>query len=202
MLGAHFTARREAICLTPYEDGMMPDPKDPTRQDEIVRYSIGMGSIAKHGEKTKAITVRQAFQQFKKAVRSREQSVLWSLGLGVWFPSPMPVLQQHFDAAFNLYYQGGSDGLKAVSALVRQGKMQEAADEFLRWDMNSKGIKKKGLLERRKLERQLFLAGSYGELNPVRLYHGNPHVPNAPFDLYNVTERDLKGWFEIGEDDE
>jgi GH24 family phage-related lysozyme (muramidase) len=199
-LGGHFIVRREAIVLVPYRDGLMIDPGDPTRQDKVERWSIGMGSLAKHGERTKSISVKQAFQQLHKAVRVREQAVLWALGLRIWFKPPAPVLQQHVDAGFSLYYQGGSDGLKAVSALVRQGKMQEAADEFLRWDMDAEGVKKKGLLARRELERDLFLTGNYGDLNPVRLYRGDPKT--SQFEEYNVTERDLKGWLEPDAEDE
>src|SRR5215207_80043 len=194
LLGAHFTARREAIVLVPYRDGMMIDPKDPTHQDKIERWSVGLGSLARHGERTKPLTVKKAFSEFHKAVRTREQSVLWALGLGIWFPSPVPVLQQHVDSVFSLYYQGGSDGLKAVSALVRAGRMQEAADEFLRWDADAEGIPRKGLKARRELERTLFLTGDHGALNPVRLYRGDPKT--TPFEEYNVTERDLKGWLE------
>jgi len=200
LLGAHFIARREAIVLVPYRDGMMIDPKDPTRQDKVERWSVGMGSLAKHGGQTRPISVKQSFQQFHKAVRTREQAVLWALGLRIWFRSPVPVLQQHVDAAFSLYYQGGSDGLKAVGALVRAGRMQEAADEFLKWDMDAEGVRKKGLLARRELERTLFRAGDYGELNPVRLYRGDPKT--TPFEEYIVTERDLKGWTQPDDEDD
>jgi GH24 family phage-related lysozyme (muramidase) len=191
-LGGHFVARREAVVLVPYRDGLMVDPHDETRK--IERWSIGMGTLAEHGEHTAPVTVRQAFREFHKAVRAREQAVTWALGLRRWFPSPTPVLQQHVDAAFSLYYQGGSDGLKAVSALVRQGRMLEAAMEFLQWGTDAEGVRKKGLLARRDLERLLFLTGDYGDLNPVRLYRGDPKVPDAPFELYNVTPDDLAGW--------
>jgi GH24 family phage-related lysozyme (muramidase) len=191
-LGAHFVVAREALVLVPYRDGWMRDPKDATKQVE--RWSIGAGSLAKHGGQTKPISVKKAFQQFRKAVRSREQEVRWALGIRVFSLPPVPVLQHHYDAVFSLYYQGGSDGLKAVAAHVQAGHMIEAANEFLRWDQDAAGINRTGLFARRQLERNLFLTGDYGKLNPVKLWRGDPRTTQP--ELYDVTAEDLKGWDE------
>jgi GH24 family phage-related lysozyme (muramidase) len=195
--GAHFIIGREALVLVPYRDGWMRDPKDATRQVE--RWSIGAGSLAKHGERTKPITVKQAFQQFRKAVRSREQEVRWALGLRKYTLPPMRVEQHHYDAVFSLYYQGGSDGLKAVAEFVMRGAPLEAANEFLKWDMDAAGINRTGLFARRQLERNLFLFGDYGKLNPVKLWRGDPRQTQP--ELYDVTDEDLKGWDEPDDDD-
>src|SRR5215218_8036327 len=111
--GAHFIVRREAIVLAPYRDGFLDEAKTQPR------WSIGMGALAKKGGRTKPITVKKAFHLLHKEVETRVQNVAWALGVRVWSQPPVPVQQWQFDAVFSLYYQGGSDGLKAVAALVR-----------------------------------------------------------------------------------
>lgn len=197
-LGAHFMFKREALVLVPYTDGHMPDPRDPTKQ--VVRYSIGFGCLAKHGERTPPISVKKGFHLFHQAVESRIQTVRWAMGLRVWTKPPVPVLQRHLDAVCALYFQGGSDGLKAVSALIREGNLQGAADEFLRWDTDADGVQRTALYGRRQLERDLFLTGDYGVLNPIRLYRGNPRTTH--WEDYYVTPEDLKGWTEPGAEDD
>jgi len=191
---AHFLTRREAIVLAPYRDGFFDLEKTQPR------WSIGSGVIAKHGAKTKLITVKKSFHLLHKEMETRIQTVAWALGVRKFSVPSVPLEQHHFDAVFSLYYQGGSDGLKAVSALIQQGLMTEAADEFKRWDANRHGEQKDGLRARRELERHLFLTGDYGELNPVRLYRHDPH-DNPHFEEYHVTEADLKGWLEDDDGD-
>ena len=192
--GAHFIARREAIVLVPYRDGHMKDPLDPTKTVE--RWSIGIGCLAERGGDTDPITVRDAFRLFHKAVASRIRQVTWALGLRVWNRPPVPVLQQHVDAVCSGYFQSGSDLLRAVSVHVRAGRMREAADEFLHWDQDADGVQRAGLYGRRQTERTLFLTGDYGQLNPVRLYRGDPR--QTAFENYNVTPEDLGGWVDDG----
>jgi len=176
----------------------MPDPRDPTQTVE--RWSIGVGCLAKHGAATKPVSVKKAFHLFHEAVESRIQTVRWAMGLRVWSKPPVPILQHHLDAVCSLYFQGGSDGLKAVSALIRAGDLQAAADEFLRWDTDAAGINRPGLYGRRELERDLFLTGNYGVLNPIRPDSGDPRTTH--WEDYYVTDRDLKGWTEPDEGDE
>src|SRR5215204_2928843 len=147
---AHFLTRREAIVLAPYRDGFFDLEKTQPR------WSIGMGALAKHGVKTKPITVKKAFRLLHKEMETRIQTVAWALGIRKFSAPPAPLEQHHFDAVFSLYYQGGSDGLKAVAALIQQGRMEDAADEFKRWDANRHGEQKDGLRSRRELERHLF----------------------------------------------
>ena len=190
-LGAHFIAKREACVLVPYLDGFL----DPATKQEP-RYSIGFGTLAKHGARTKPITVRKAFKFFRRGVIAREATVNRAMRI-----PPTEIPQHAFNAVFSLYYQGGTDGLLAVARWVREGKMEEAANEFLHWDTTASGEHREGLLNRRQLERAMFLKGDYGELNPIRLYDHDPHVNNTWID-YTVTERDLKGWTDTSPDED
>ncbi len=67
--------------------------------------------------------------------------------------------QNMFDAIISLTYNIGVNGFKrsSVLRLLKQGDKQNAADAFLLWNMAG-GKVLKGLVNRRKKERELFLS--------------------------------------------
>ena len=72
--------------------------------------------------------------------------------------------QNQFDALASFIYNVGRSAFigSTMYRLIKLGKMNEAADEFLRWDkvtINGKKVSSQGLLNRRKKERALFLKG-------------------------------------------
>lgn len=167
-LGLLFIAQREALVTVSYQDGQ--------------HFSIGFGSndpALKHGDE---ITVAEAFRRLKTDVATRELVVDRLLKI--------PVRQHEWDALMSLYYQGGSDGLRAVVKLLNESKRQEAADEFLQWDKNAAGEHKPGLLRRRERERLMFMHGVYGDnLLTLPMWRGNPKT--TPREEYHVQEEDL-----------
>ena len=66
--------------------------------------------------------------------------------------------QYQFDALVSFTYNLGEGALKksTLLRLVNQKKFEEAAQQFLRWVFNDGAIMK-GLVKRRKMERDLFL---------------------------------------------
>src|SRR6476659_2848064 len=93
----------EALVLTAYKDGE--------------HHSIGFGSNDPKLKPGDTITAKEAFTRLKADVAKREPIVNKAL--------KVPVTQHQFDALFSLYYQGGSDGLKAVADLINAGEMRE-----------------------------------------------------------------------------
>lgn len=150
--GLLFVACREALVLTAYQDGQ--------------HLSIGFGSNDPSLKEGDTISVREAFDRLRRDVDARARLVSGALRV--------EVEQHQFDALFSLFYQGGSDGYRAVLKLINDSKMDEAADEFLRWDTNAKGEHKTGLMRRRVMERRLFLNADYGDLTRIPFWRGNP----------------------------
>jgi GH24 family phage-related lysozyme (muramidase) len=151
-LGLLFIARREGLVLTAYQDGE--------------HHSVGFGHNDPALKPGDTISVRRAFELLKGDVRKREPNVVKALD--------RDVKPHEFDALFSLYYQGGSDGLQAVAEHINAGNMLKAADEFLKWDTNAKGEHLRGLLKRRRAERDIFLNADYGELTPIPFWRGDP----------------------------
>lgn len=167
-LGVLFIAQREALVLRAYRDG--------------IHHSIGFGSNDPALKPGDEITVAEAFRRLKTDIATRELVVDRML--------KVPVKQHEWDALVSLYYQGGSDGLRAVCKLLNAGKHQEAADEFLKWGTNAKGEPMAGLLRRREREREMFLRASYGDdLMTLPMWRGNPRT--TPREEYHVQEEDL-----------
>jgi len=166
-LGVLFIARREGLVLTAYQDGE--------------HKSIGFGSNDPTLKEGDTITVKEAFQRLKADIEKREKSVEKAL--------KVPLEQHEWDALFSLFYQGGSDGLKAVAGLINDGMKLQAAEEFLNWDTNAAGEHKEGLMKRRRLERDLFLNANYGDIDPIPYWEGNPRT--TAMKQYRVTDEDL-----------
>ena len=140
--GFNLLAELEGVVLKPYKDSV----GIPT---------IGIGSTYyEDGTKVKmtdkAITKERAIQLAKNTVKSFEQQVNKSILL--------PMTQNQFDAMVLLCYNIGESGF-ARSSVVRNfnaGNLQKAADSFLLWN-KAGGKVSKGLTNRRKKERELFL---------------------------------------------
>lgn len=133
----------EGIVLRPY-------------RDSVGIPTIGIGSTYyEDGTKVKmsdkAITKERAIQLAKNVVKSFEAQVNKSILL--------PMVQNQFDAMVLLCYNIGKSGF-ARSSVVRNfnaGNIQKAADSFLLWN-KAGGKVVKGLVNRRNIERTLFLS--------------------------------------------
>jgi len=70
----------------------------------------------------------------------------------------VPLNRNENDALLSFVYNLGSQNLKksTLLKLLNQGKREESADEFLKWD-KSRGKVLAGLTRRREAERKLFL---------------------------------------------
>ena len=140
--GFNLLAELEGVVLNPYKDSV----GIPT---------IGIGSTyyedgTKVTMKDKAITKERAIQLAKNVVKSFEARVNKSI--------IVPMTQNQFDAMVLLCYNIGESGF-ARSSVVRNfnaGNLQKAADSFLLWN-KAGGKVSKGLTNRRKKERNLFL---------------------------------------------
>ena len=140
--GFRLLGELEGIVLRPYKDSV----GIPT---------IGIGSTYyEDGTKVKmtdkAITKERAIQLAKNVVKSFEAQVNKSILL--------PMTQNQFDSMVLLCYNIGESGF-ARSSVVRhfnEGNLQKAADSFLLWN-KAGGREVKGLTNRRKKERELFL---------------------------------------------
>ena len=140
--GFNLLAELEGVVLTPYKDSV----GIPT---------IGIGSTYyEDGTKVKmtdkAITKERAIQLAKNVVKSFEARVNKSILL--------PMTQNQFDAMVLLCYNIGKSSF-ARSSVVRHfnlGNIQKAADSFLLWN-KAGGKVVQGLVNRRKIERELFL---------------------------------------------
>jgi GH24 family phage-related lysozyme (muramidase) len=183
---ARFTARREGIVLVPYRDGN--------------GFSIGCGH---HLGKLSAVphlqwTVDQAFSTLMDDLAQRVEQVQKYLKVAI--------SSNQVHALVDLYYQGGTDGLKAVATIINSRNPddpqsvlksdREAAREFLNWDTNAAGDHLAGLLKRRALEVAMFIAGDYGsDLAEIPLWEQvDPSTHKVRFSdmkQYKIKETDI-----------
>ena len=140
--GFRLLGELEGIVLKPY-------------RDSVGIPTIGIGSTYyEDGTKVrmadKPITTERAIQLAKNVVKSFEAQVNKSILL--------PMTQNQFDSMVLLCYNIGESGF-ARSSVVRHfnaGNLQKAADSFLLWN-KAGGRVSRGLTNRRKKERELFL---------------------------------------------
>jgi GH24 family phage-related lysozyme (muramidase) len=151
--GVKFIAQREACVLVAYQDGE--------------HMSIGFGHNDPKLRSGHQISVLGAIENLKKDIVLREPAVSKALGNA-------KVSDDQFSALVSLYYQGGSDGLKAVCAHVKNGNLRAASEEFLRWDKNAAGKRLAGLAKRRLMEKAIFDRCDYGDLTTIKVWHGDP----------------------------
>jgi GH24 family phage-related lysozyme (muramidase) len=150
--GACALAREEGVVLQVYMDGNTP--------------AVGMGhndARLKVGDK---ITLEEAVALFKQDIKKFTAGVLKVL--------TKPTLQHELDAMILLAYNIGlgSFSRSSVVAHFNSGDKAKAADAFLLWHKASG--KADVLLGRRQRERTLFLTSSYGKIDTVPVWTGDP----------------------------
>jgi lysozyme len=153
-----YILRREGIVLALYRDG--------NGWSILAGHYLGDGSKPpKKINKTIDISIEGALKQ--AVIDTNERAKIVNTYLKV------PIKQEQFDALLTLYYQGGSDGLKAVTDIVNNRDIndpqsvltsnREALREILQWDTDAAGHHLEGLLKRRGLEVAMYIAGEYGQ---------------------------------------
>jgi len=165
--GILFIARREALVLVAYQDG--------------VHRSIGFGSNSETLKEGDTITVKGAFALLRKDIEEREKRIEGLLKRS---------LKTHqWDALMSLHYQSGNRYLPAIAALLNAKQDVTALELWLLCDRNLAGQRLDGLHKRRVLEVKLFQNGEYGELSPIPFWRGNPRSTKR--EEYEVRDADL-----------
>ncbi|MFB2833299.1 glycoside hydrolase family protein [Floridanema evergladense] len=141
------------------------------------------------------ITVAQAEEMLKKELRKFEAAVADAVKIDI--------NDNQFSALVCFSYNVGARSLFESTLLKRlnEGKIQEAADEFLRWD-KAGGQVFLGLSRRRRAERALFLSQSWEEFltwEPTRVLRlaesGQPLVQGD--DVRQVQKALIKAGFNL-----
>ncbi|MFB2974819.1 glycoside hydrolase family protein [Microseira sp. BLCC-F43] len=124
-------------------------------QDPVGVWTIGWGCTEGVYEGMK-ITRAQAEEMLKKEIEKFETAVANAV--------KVQINDNQFSALVSFSYKQGARALfeSTLLKLLNQGKFQEAADEFPRWD-KAGGQVLLGLSRRRRAERALFLSQSWEE---------------------------------------
>jgi lysozyme len=165
--GILFIACREALVLTAYADGPHP--------------SIGFGSNSPKLKVGDKITAKAAFDLLKTDIAKREPALSKAL--------KVTVTQPQWDACMSLHFNTGSRYIWDVVKLINAGDIEGAANLFPECDRNLAGEKLAGLHKRRVLEREMFLTGDYGVLDPIPYWPDDPRTTRMQ--QYHVQEGDL-----------
>ena len=120
-------------------------------------WTVGYGSTRINGKpvgKGTKITTEEAEVFLEQDLKSFEDGVSQNVSI--------ELTQNQFDALVCFVYNVGLGNFKKSTLLkkLNAGKLEEAAEEFLKWD-KSKGKSLPGLTRRRKAERALFLSEGY-----------------------------------------
>lgn len=115
------------------------------------KLTIGYGHTGSDVKENMTITKKQADMLLKKDLQILAEMVDSLL--------KYDVNQNQFDAILSFVYNVGIGNFMKSKMLkyINQGKIKEAADEFLKWN-KSNGVVLKGLVRRREAERALFLS--------------------------------------------
>jgi lysozyme len=116
------------------------------------KWTIGYGWTLGVNKDSKPITETEATKLLADGLENYETGVLDCVDVD---------LQQcEFDALVSFAYNLGVHALRGSTLLKRlnEGKYEEAADQFLRWNKASGNVLA-GLTKRREAERELFLNG-------------------------------------------
>jgi lysozyme len=121
------------------------------------KWTIGFGHTEGVHEGSRLPSVEAALDLLDKDIIPREKQILMSL-------KRQPT-QSQFDAMVSFVFNVGIGNLEAKtgfrgSSLLRlfnEGRIEEAADQFARWN-KVKGVISRGLIRRREAERELFLS--------------------------------------------
>jgi len=116
-------------------------------------WTVGYGTTRINGSKVTKdtrVTTDEADVFLEQDLKTFEDAV--SINVGV------ELTQNQFDALVCFVYNLGIGNFKKSTLLkkINAGKLEEAANEFLKWD-KADGKKLAGLTRRRKAERELFL---------------------------------------------
>lgn len=160
--GIKFISQREAFVSVAYRDG-------GTDAEPFYAYGFGNqrrpdGSRVQLGD---TITVEEAFRRQAEHIEANDKDLARNI--------KAPIRQCEWDAIASLYYQEGSDALRAVVPHFNDGDFREGIIEFASWD-------KDGLLaSRRCKEIRLARHANYGDLaKGFKFYDGNPRDGRAP----------------------
>jgi lysozyme len=132
-------------------------------QDIAGVWTIGVGHTAARGnpkpEVGMTLSLEEVLRVFEEDIVDCEREVLAAV--------TTVLNQRQFDAIVSWQFNLGRIGRADVTLTKRlnQGRLDEAADELLRWDKATvKGEKRSvvGLTRRRVAEREMFLRGEYG----------------------------------------
>lgn len=177
--GIDLIKRWEGLVLYAYDDADASTPKKRIQYGMKVAgtLTIGYGHTSAAGppkvEQGMTITEREAEEILARDLFKYEQGVISAI-------TARPT-QPQFDAMVSLCYNIGP-GAFAKSSLVRRfnaGNIAEAADAFLMWN-KAGGRVLKGLENRRKDERALFLKAGPATPHPKPVEPVPPIPPPAP----------------------
>ena len=118
------------------------------------KRTIGYGHVMKDNEAIEPPITKILAEQLLQQDLLKTQAIVRKY-------CPVPLLQTQEAALISFVFNCGSGAFQA-SALRQKLLRREydlAADEFLKW-VYAKGLKLKGLIKRRLIERNLFLSGS------------------------------------------
>jgi len=120
--------------------------------DVAGKPTVGYGHLIKAGEDfSGGVTQQQATELLQNDVKWAENAVTAAVHV--------PLNQNQFDALVDFTFNLGAGALQGSTllALVNQGKMDEAADEFPKW-VHAGGKVQPGLVTRRQAERDLWVS--------------------------------------------
>lgn len=117
--------------------------------------TIGYGHKLQSGESFSQITESAALDLLMQDATQEAAPVARAL--------TVPLTQFQADAVISLAFNAGGGSIRRSTLLryLNQGYFNDAAEQFLRWT-KAGGKTSRGLVRRRKAERELFLTGNYG----------------------------------------
>lgn len=136
-LGIELIKKHEGVRLEPY-------------QDVAGLWTIGIGHLIKPGEEFTSISEEEAEDILRKDLEKAEKCVINGV--------KTPLSQSEFDALVSFVFNVGCQAFRnsTLLRLVNRGEMDDAAEQFARWN-RAGGKAVKGLTNRRLAERELFL---------------------------------------------
>lgn len=161
--GLVFKVQREAIVTVPYEDG---EWREGPRKGEK-KYSIGCGSQTPEVyPDDPPLTTPEIIARLRADVAAREVTVNRAL--------KVIVTQGAFDALVSIYYQRGSEPLKAIAELYNSGEPVWAVAKFWDYRSGANGVVTKGHTLRRLREMIMAADDNYGDQTFYPFYNGDP----------------------------
>ncbi|WP_082016125.1 lysozyme [Aureimonas altamirensis] len=141
-------AGHEGIVTSPYKDC-------------VGVWTVGVGHTAAAGPPDPkalpgALSVEAALDLFRRDVARYEAEVEAAV--------TVPLCQHEFDALVSFHYNTGAIRYAGLTKALNRGDRARAAEGFLQWR------KPAAILPRRRLERKLFLDGTYGHGGFANVY--------------------------------